>query len=142
LFDTFESIFEQKPPQSEILDIQGLRPRYEQYSSSRSTQRTACFLSRVDFNIGGTAVSVMARHRKRLVNTRAVRTHRSTVDVLCLGLDWSRHDSRLSGIASRLSDGSHGLFHRQYTWPCSIGDSNMGIFCIETNCDKRNYYKH
>jgi hypothetical protein len=27
LFDTVEEIFEQKPPQSEILDAQGLRPQ-------------------------------------------------------------------------------------------------------------------
>jgi hypothetical protein len=27
LFNTFEEIFEQKPPQSEILDVQGLRPK-------------------------------------------------------------------------------------------------------------------
>jgi hypothetical protein len=26
LFDTFEDMFEQKPPQSELLDVQGLRP--------------------------------------------------------------------------------------------------------------------
>lgn len=58
------------------------------------------------------------------------------------GLDWSRQDSNLSGIVSRIPDGIHGLFHYQYTWPCSIGDSNMGILCIETNCNRRNYYKH
>jgi hypothetical protein len=27
LYDTFEEIFEQKPPKSEILDVQGLRPQ-------------------------------------------------------------------------------------------------------------------
>lgn len=59
-----------------------------------------------------------------------------------LGSDWSGRDSRLSGMASRLPDGSRGLFHSPYTWPCSISDSNMGILCIETNCDKRNSYKH
>jgi hypothetical protein len=62
--------------------------------------------------------------------------------VFLSGLDWSRQASSLSGIASRLPDGVKGLFHYQYTWPCSISDSNMGILCIETNCDKRNYYKH
>jgi len=59
-----------------------------------------------------------------------------------LGLDWSRHDSNISGIASRIPDGINGLFHHQYTWPCSIGDSNMGILCIETDCNRNNYYKH
>ena len=58
------------------------------------------------------------------------------------GLDWSRQDSNLSGIVSRIPDGINGLFHYQYTWPCSIGDSNMGILCIETNCNRKNYYKH
>jgi hypothetical protein len=59
-----------------------------------------------------------------------------------LGQDWSRHDSSLSGIASRMPDGISGLFHHQYTWPCSVGDSNMGILCIETNCHKNDYNKH
>ncbi|CAF1221488.1 unnamed protein product, partial [Rotaria sordida] len=54
--------------------------------------------------------------------------------------DWSRQDSSLSGIASRIPDGKHGLFHQQYTWPCSISDTNMGIFCIETNCQRINYH--
>jgi hypothetical protein len=58
------------------------------------------------------------------------------------GLDWSRQDSSLSGVASRIPDGQNGLFHHQYTWPCSVGDSNMGILCIETNCNRNNYYKH
>jgi len=59
-----------------------------------------------------------------------------------LGLDWSRQDSNLSGIASRIPDGIDGLFDYQYMWPCSISDSNIGILCIETNCDKRTYYRH
>lgn len=59
-----------------------------------------------------------------------------------LGLDWSRQDSNLSGIASRLPDGINGLFYHQNTWPCSIVDSNMGILCIETNCNRNTYYKH
>jgi hypothetical protein len=58
------------------------------------------------------------------------------------GLDWSRQDSSISGLASRLPNGIYGLFDNQYLWPCSISDSNIGIICIETNCDKRNYYKH
>lgn len=59
-----------------------------------------------------------------------------------LGLDWSRQGSSLSGIASPLPNGSGGLFDSQYLWPCSMSDSNLGILCLETNCDKRNYYKH
>ena len=62
------------------------------------------------------------------------------IDVL--GLDWSRQDTSASGIASRLPDGVDGLFDYQYQWPCSISDANLGILCIETNCDKRNSYKH
>ena len=58
-----------------------------------------------------------------------------------LGLDWSHQNSNLSGIASRIPNSMNGLFHHQYVWPCSISDSNMGILCIETNCDKRSYYK-
>lgn len=45
-------------------------------------------------------------------------------------------------MASRLGTDTYGLFHKEYLWPCSISDSNMGILCIETNCDKQNYYKH
>ena len=41
-----------------------------------------------------------------------------------------------------MPDGISGLFHHQYTWPCSVGDSNMGILCIETNCHKNDYNKH
>ena len=59
-----------------------------------------------------------------------------------LGHDWSRQDSNLSGTVSRISDGSNGLFYHQYAWPCSIADSNMGILCIETNCNRDDYYKH
>ena len=65
---------------------------------------------------------------------------KSTRDVL--GQDWSRQDSSLSGLASALPNGSNGLFASQYLWPCSMSDSNLGILCLETNCDKRNYYKH
>jgi len=64
------------------------------------------------------------------------------LSIFSLGLDWSRQDSSLSGMASRIPDGLNGLFHHQYTWPCSIADSNMGILCIETNCNRNNYYKH
>ena len=59
-----------------------------------------------------------------------------------LGLDWSRQDSNLFGLASRIPNGMNGLFENEYKWPCSISDSNLGILCIETNCDKRNTYKH
>ncbi|CAF5065004.1 unnamed protein product, partial [Rotaria magnacalcarata] len=57
-------------------------------------------------------------------------------------LDWSRQNTSLSGVASRLANDINGLFHKQYVWPCSLNDANMGILCIETNCDKQNYYKH
>ena len=99
----------------------------------------------LDFNTGGMEVSTMARDRAILVESplRLCALHHPSLSLsLRLGLDWSRYDSRLSGRASRLPDRVHGIFHHQYTWPCSIGDSNMGMFCIETNCDKRNYYKH
>ncbi|CAF1647977.1 unnamed protein product, partial [Adineta ricciae] len=97
LFDAFGDIFEQKPPQSEILDIQGLKPEFQYWWH-------------------GTAVNGTAS--------------KDTCH------DWSRQDSSLSGVASRIPDGLNGLFHPQYIWPCSIGDSNMGILCIETNCDR------
>ncbi|CAF3173678.1 unnamed protein product [Rotaria socialis] len=99
LFDNVDDIFQQKPAQSEILDVQGLRPQFQYWWHGT--------------NINGTASSDTCH-------------------------DWSRHDSSLSGIASRIPDSRHGLFHQQLKWPCSIGDSNMGILCIETNCRKAN----
>ncbi|CAF3656194.1 unnamed protein product [Rotaria sp. Silwood1] len=54
--------------------------------------------------------------------------------------DWSRQDSSLSGLASPIPDSKHGLFRQLHTWPCSIDDINMGIFCIETNCQRINYH--
>jgi len=103
LFTSVNDMFEQKTPQNEIYDVQGMKPQFQYWW-----------------------------HGSLLNGTGSSDT--------CS--DWSRRDSRLSGIASRLPDGSRGLFHSQYTWPCSISDSNMGILCIETNCDKRNSYKH
>ncbi|UJR09447.1 hypothetical protein I4U23_013686 [Adineta vaga] len=97
LFDSVGDMFEQKPPQSEILDAQGIKPEFQYWwhgtSANGSASRETCH-------------------------------------------DWSRQDSSLSGMASRMPDGLNGLFHHQYIWPCSIGDSNMGILCIETNCDR------
>ncbi|CAF1148680.1 unnamed protein product [Rotaria sordida] len=101
LFDTIEDIFQQKPPQNEILDVQGLKPQFQYWWHGTY--------------VNGTASSDTCH-------------------------DWSRQDSSLSGIASRIPDGKHGLFHQQYTWPCSISDTNMGIFCIETNCQRINYH--
>ncbi|CAF1449860.1 unnamed protein product [Rotaria magnacalcarata] len=95
LFDNISDIFQKKPAQSEILDINGLRPQFQYWWHGT--------------NINGTASSDTCH-------------------------DWSRHDSSLSGIASRIPDNKHGLFYQQLKWPCSIGDSNMGILCIETNC--------
>ncbi|UJR36718.1 hypothetical protein I4U23_029434 [Adineta vaga] len=103
LFNSFEEIFEQKPPHNEILDVQGLKPEFQYWWHGSLPN--------------GTASSDTC-------------------------LDWSRQDSSLSGIASRLPDSKTGLFHYQYLWPCSLSDSNMGILCIETNCNERNYHKH
>lgn len=95
----------------------------------------------LDFHTGGTEVWPMELHPAIPVRAQKLLNFDWSLR-FSLGLDWSRQDSRLSGIASRLPDGTTGLFHYQYAWPCSISDSNMGILCIETNCDKRNYYKH
>lgn len=103
LFDKVEDIFDQKPPQNEVLDVEGLRPRFQYWWHGSYVNGTA---------------STDTCH------------------------DWSRHDSNLSGIASRMPDGMNGLFHDRYVWPCSIGESNMGILCIETNCNRDRYYKH
>ena len=92
------------------------------------------------FNTGGTEVSSMELHQPIHVSLSS-RLFIYLISTIALGHDWSRQDSNLSGIASRIPDGLTGLFHHQYTWPCSI-DINMGILCIETNCNRNNYYKH
>ncbi len=97
-----------------------------------------------DFNIGGMEVFQMVQHHVILVTMNSFSRFflKHDFSFLSRGLDWSRQDSSISGLASRLPNGIYGLFDNQYLWPCSISDSNIGIMCIETNCDKRNYYKH
>ncbi|CAF1627464.1 unnamed protein product, partial [Adineta ricciae] len=63
LFDSFEDIFEQKPLQHDILDVQGLKPQFQYWWHGSLPN--------------GTASSDTC-------------------------LDWSRQESRLSGIASRI----------------------------------------
>jgi len=89
----------------------------------------------IDFNTGGMELLLMELHQVIHVRMK-YKIFYFLFFCFPLGLDWSRQDSNLSGIASRIPDGMTGLFHHQYTWPCSIGDSNMGILCIETDCNR------
>ena len=133
LFEKVEDIFEQKVPQSDILDVDGLRP---EYVLAFDRCRWMSFLSRFQYWWHGSLANGTAS-----MNTCKHAYPIPSPSTLSLGLDWSRHDSNLSGIVSRILDVQNGLFYSQLLWPCSV-DANSGILCIETNCNRNNYDKH
>lgn len=126
--------------------------RYTRFKTSVNNDSINCmnrnwscfFLSFKDFSIGGTEVFRMGLHQVTHVNQIFFEDKfiRPFFLSFCQGLDWSRQDDNYSGVASSLSNSMNGLFGNRYKWPCSTMDFNIGILCIETNCEKRNAYKH